>query len=212
MAAIEEALVNAMYHRGYDQREPVEVRVNPEVIEIVSYPGPDPSIRPADLKAKRIISRRYRNRRIGEFFKELEMTEGRGTGIPKIQAAMKRNGSPKARFKTDENRLWFVVELPIHPELVPESAQLGDQVGTKLGPSPDQVEVLKRCREEASIVDLLDMAGRTNRTKFRQQVLNPLLAQGLIEMTIPDKPRSSKQKYRLTAAGRQVMEAARPEP
>jgi ATP-dependent DNA helicase RecG len=103
-----------VYHRGYDQREPVEVRVNPEVIEIVSYPGPDPSIRPADLKAKRIISRRYRNRRIGEFFKELEMTEGRGTGIPKIQAAMKPNGSPKARFKTDENRLWFVVELPIH--------------------------------------------------------------------------------------------------
>jgi ATP-dependent DNA helicase RecG len=90
---------------------------------------------PADLKAKRIISRRYRNRRIGEFFKELEMTEGRGTGIPKIQAAMKRNGSPKASFETDENRLWFVAKLPIHPEMAPESEQLGDQVGTKLGPS-----------------------------------------------------------------------------
>ena len=99
MAAIEEALVNAMYHRGYDQREPVEVRVNPDGIEIVSYPGTDPSIRPTDLKAKRIVSRRYRNRRIGEFFKELEMTEGRGTGIPKIRAAMKRNGSPKDRKK-----------------------------------------------------------------------------------------------------------------
>jgi ATP-dependent DNA helicase RecG len=50
------------------------------------------------------------------------------------------------------------------------------------------------------------IAERTNRTKFRDQVLNPLLAQGLIEMTIPDKPRSSKQRYRLTPAGRTVLD------
>jgi len=38
-------LVNAVYYRGYDQREPVEVRMNPEGIDIVDYPGPDASIR-----------------------------------------------------------------------------------------------------------------------------------------------------------------------
>ncbi len=43
--AIEEALVNAVYHRSYEQQEPVEVRINPDRIEIVSYPGPDASIR-----------------------------------------------------------------------------------------------------------------------------------------------------------------------
>jgi hypothetical protein len=48
---------------------------------------------------------------------------------------------------------------------------------------------------------------RTDRTKFRHQVLNPLLAEGLIEMTIPDKPRSSSQKYRLTGKGRAWLEA-----
>src|SRR5579871_4491176 len=41
--AVEEALVNAVYHRGYDVREPIEVRINPRTIEILSYPGPDPS-------------------------------------------------------------------------------------------------------------------------------------------------------------------------
>jgi ATP-dependent DNA helicase RecG len=46
------------------------------------------------------------------------------------------------------------------------------------------------------------VAGRTNRTKFRDQVLRPLLDDRLIEMTIPDKPRSSQQKYRLTDKGR----------
>lgn len=211
MAAIEEALVNAMYHRGYDQREPVEVRVNPDVIEIVSYPGPDTSIRPADLNAKRIISRRYRNRRIGEFFKELEMTEGRGTGIPKIQAAMKRNGSPKARFKTDELRLWFLVELPIHKAFATGEAQVEAQelaqVGTKLALSRHQVEILEKCREETGITALMELAERKDRTKFRQQVLNPLLVAGLIEMTIPDKPRSSLQGYRTTTAGRSELGA-----
>ena len=47
--------------------------------------------------------------------------------------------------------------------------------------------------------------GRTNRTKFRNQVLRPLLEAGWIEMTIPDKPTSRKQRYRTTAAGRDVL-------
>lgn len=51
------------------------------------------------------------------------------------------------------------------------------------------------------------IAGRTNRTKFRDQVLKPLLEVGWLEMTIPEKPRSSKQKYRLTEKGRQVLRA-----
>ena len=43
-AAVEEALANAVYHRAYDIREPIEVRVEKEMIEIVSFPGPDRSV------------------------------------------------------------------------------------------------------------------------------------------------------------------------
>jgi ATP-dependent DNA helicase RecG len=58
--AIEEALVNAVYHRGYDVREPIEVRITREELVVVSYPGPDRSVRHDELAAGRAISRRYR--------------------------------------------------------------------------------------------------------------------------------------------------------
>jgi len=111
-AALEEALVNAVYHCSYEEREPIEVRISPEELVVVSYPGPDRSISLADLQAGRAVSRRYRNRRIGEFLKELDLTEGRATGIPKILQAMAANGSPTPRFETDEDRSAFVIRLP----------------------------------------------------------------------------------------------------
>lgn len=51
----------------------------------------------------------------------------------------------------------------------------------------------------------MKVAGGTDRTKFRNQVLRPLLDAGLVEMTIPNKPTSSKQKYRLTERGKQIL-------
>jgi hypothetical protein len=53
--------------------------------------------------------------------------------------------------------------------------------------------------------ELMDIAGRTNRTKFRNSVLKPLMQAGLIEMTIPDRPRSSNQKYRVTERGHALL-------
>jgi ATP-dependent DNA helicase RecG len=91
------------------------VRVLPDSLTIGSFPGPDRSIRDQDLREFRFLSRRYRNRRVGEFLKELEMTEGRGTGIPKILREIRKNGSPEPIFRTDDDRIFFLVEFPIHP-------------------------------------------------------------------------------------------------
>jgi ATP-dependent DNA helicase RecG len=55
----------------------------------------------------------------------------------------------------------------------------------------------------------MTITGRSDRTKFRNQVLGPLIKAGLIEMTIPDKPRSSKQKYRLTEKGSKAIQDPR---
>jgi ATP-dependent DNA helicase RecG len=72
-AAIEEALVNAVYHRSYEVREPIEVRISNDKLVILSFSGTDRSIRLEDFQAGCAVSRRYRNRRIGEFLKELDL-------------------------------------------------------------------------------------------------------------------------------------------
>ena len=69
------------------------------------------------------------------------------------------------------------------------------------------MEILRNCLTEKAITELMAIVGRTNRTKFRDQVLKPLIDDGLLEMTIPDKPRSSKQKYRLTEKGRKMVQS-----
>lgn len=76
-----------------------------------------------------------------------------------------------------------------------------------MAPSGHQVAILEKCRQDTALTDLMAIAGRADRTKFRHQVLNPLLEEGLIEMTIPDKPRSSQQKYRLTGKGKAWLKA-----
>lgn len=110
-AAIEEALSNAVYHKGYDSREPIEVRVLPDRIEILSHPGADRSITIENLMQYRAVSRRYRNRRVGDFLKELHLTEGRNTGFHKILHALEVNDSPAPRFETDEDRIYFLTTL-----------------------------------------------------------------------------------------------------
>ena len=52
-----------------------------DMIEIISHPGPDRSVTLQGLKEYKVYSRRYRNRRIGEFLKDLHLTEGRNTGF-----------------------------------------------------------------------------------------------------------------------------------
>ena len=119
IAALREALMNALYHRSYDidQLEPTKVYVFPDHVAVISYPGPVSGIEPSHLLpgAKANHAVQARNRRIGEFLKELGLAEGRLSGLPKIYAAMAQNGSPTPRFDFDEGRSYFQAVFPAHP-------------------------------------------------------------------------------------------------
>lgn len=117
--ALEEAVVNAFYHRDYMSYEPVHIEIEPECINIISFPGIDRSV-PMDVikRGERFRTRVYRNRRLGEFLKELHLSEGHSTGVPTIQDELAKNGSPRAVFETDEDRRGLCVRIPIHPDFL----------------------------------------------------------------------------------------------
>ena len=119
LPALRETLVNAVYHRGYDvdQPEPTKVYLYPSRLEVTSYPGPVAGIESRHLAPNaQVPPAPARNRRIGEFLKELGLAEGRLSGLPKVFQAMEANGSPVPRFDFDEQRTWFRATLPAHPE------------------------------------------------------------------------------------------------
>ena len=92
----------------------VEIRIYLDQIQIINFPGPDHYIDMEKFAAGRVRVRRYRNPKIGEFFKEIDLSEKKSTGISKILRELKRNGSPMPEFETDADRTYMMTTIRIH--------------------------------------------------------------------------------------------------
>ena len=100
-----------------------------EALRIMNFPGIDRSISEKTIaEGKRFVSRHYRNRRLGEFLKELDLSEGHSSGIPTIQEELEKNGSPRAEFFTDEDRRAMRIRIPIHPAFLEEDKNVIENV------------------------------------------------------------------------------------
>ena len=219
--AIEEALANTVYHRSYEDDSPIEIRVWPDRIEMISYPGPLPPLNKEKLRAGKIVARKYRNRRVGDFLKELRLTEGKGTGILKIKRAMKLNGSPDPVFDTDDELSYFLVELPVHPDWRDEvqvRAQVnrgedayGVQVRAQVNRGEDaygvrvraqvEREILRYCGRSKKRREVLAHLDLYNNQSNYNRFMRPLVDGGYLVLTVPDKPNSKNQQYKTTPAG-----------
>lgn len=208
-AALEEAVVNAVYHRDYQIREPIEISIFPNQINILSFPGPDRSIKLNDLHHGEIIARRYRNRRIGEFLKELKLTEGRSTGIPKIKRSLQINGSPEPIFDTDEDRSYFITTLKTHPNFLIKNHGVDDGVddGVKdLKINETEQKILELIiQHELSKHEIISKMGYAALTKKIKLALSNLLKLQLIQYTIPNTPKNKNQKYTITELGKKHL-------
>ncbi|MDP3462754.1 MAG: putative DNA binding domain-containing protein [Bacteroidales bacterium] len=126
--ALEEAVVNAMYHRSYEEQRPNEIRIykifkpatdnaiDKRRIEIRSYPGPMPPIDSQALSQLEFTSRNYRNIKLGDWLKNIRLAEKYATGIPTILQTLSENGSPNPTFWTDESKSEFLVMIKIHED------------------------------------------------------------------------------------------------
>ncbi len=150
-----------------------------------------------------------------------------------IHKALEENGSPRAQIETDEERSFFRITLAIHPEFEgrPVSAvpavKMGligrlkifisnDQAGNQTGNQAVDDESLLGMERilqllaqgEAKKEPLLEAVPVSNQTKNVRRYLDPLEATGLIEKTLPEKPTSPKQQYRLTSLGKTLIQGA----
>ena len=201
-AAVEEALSNAVYHKSYQINEPIIVMITPDKMEITSVPGPDRSITDESLGKRVLVSRRYRNRRIGDYLKELNIVEGRNTGVPTILEAMRNNGSGLPSFETDAERSYFVTVLPVHPFFMStEVVNVADE----------KVETKKEAKRKEKdlkllILDILEKEGYLSTNELAlvlgykkvtvavRVAVRELIESGKIVYMYPDKPNSRNQK------------------
>ena len=209
-SALEELVANAIYHRDYQVREPIEIRVYRDSLVIFNFGGPDRFLKPDTLTTATVRARRYRNRRLGDFLKELDLTEGRATGLPIVQQALNDNGSAPARFETDDERTYFLVEIRRHEAFA--SFSLDTSLVTDLVTSLDSLsdtdrKILRFCAAEPrSRADILAHIGRTNQSKTYRILVQPLEEKGLLSKTIPDSPSSPNQRYQTTTSGLRLLE------
>lgn len=194
--AIEETLVNAVYHKSYQSNEPIEVRIYRDKIIITSFPGPLPPLSKESFDKESLPIRQYRNGRVGDFLKEIHLTEARGTGIRKIKRVLKQNGSPVPEFDTDADRVYFSVTLNAHLSF---SFVKGDV-------SENELVVLNFCMSPRKREEILSRLDLSNETRNFKRHLLPMVEKGWVEMTIPEKPRSKYQKYLITDLGQQIID------
>lgn len=121
--ALQEALVNSVFHRSYcpETLEPTKVCIYSDRIEIISYPGPVPGVEEEHLIPNAAISSNSapaRNPRVGELLTQFRLARGIRTGLPRIYKSMAENGSPVPKFDFDCSRQWFRVTLFAHPQYV----------------------------------------------------------------------------------------------
>jgi ATP-dependent DNA helicase RecG len=197
--ALREILLNAVMHRDYsDPGGDVAVAVFDDRIEIRSSGTLPSGITAAMLSGPHESI--LRNPLIAGAFHRTGAVEVWGRGTNRVIEECKRWDVEPPSFEVVTGSLWVTFPAAIGP-----GGEARHQVGTKSALSGHQVQVLEASTDPQAIADLLQLCGRSDRTKFRDQVVRPLLEAGLLEMTIPSKPRSSRQRYRTTEAGKKVL-------
>ena len=146
-----------------------------------------------------MVSKRYRNRRIGEFLKELKLVEGRNTGIPTILRAMQKNHSENPVFETDPERTFFTVTLLIHQafltkeENAPQSTY-GKPIRMSISDVKAKIIETLENSKSMSANEIAKHIGYSKATDNVYKAVKELVDDGLVEYSDPDNLNSRNQK------------------
>jgi ATP-dependent DNA helicase RecG len=201
----EELLVNALVHRDYLVSASIRLFIFDDRIEIIS-----PGHLPNNLTVEKIRrgNSSIRNPILVSYVaRGLLPYHGLGSGIKRALEKW-----PQIDFSDDREGCLFTatVARPAAMKVQDAGQVVGQVTGQVTGQVAGQVTrevalllgIVKGEMSRAALQRGLNLKGREN---FENRYLRPALAAGLMEMTIPDKPNSRLQKYRLTEAGRRQI-------
>lgn len=187
--ALREAVINAIVHNDYTREVPPKFEIFADRIEITSACALPEGLTQAEFFEGYSIPR---NKELMRVFRDLEMVEHLGSGLPRITEFY---GPECFRFTENFLRITFAASGPIYAE-EDEARPVTMQVTTQVTMQVKQL--LSVMTAEHARQELQTLLGLANREHFRKTYLVPALAAGLIEPTLPDKPNSRLQQYRLT--------------
>jgi ATP-dependent DNA helicase RecG len=191
LKAIKEAVINAVYHKNYQLNIPIEIKIDRKKIVIISYPGADKFINKQEIDDGEVHARIYRNLRIGEFFKKLEMANSKGSGLGKIVKSMGLNNSPKPIFNMDEDRRYFSVILNINESFLDEKQEEDENINIV------EKRILELLKDGSlSKKEIADALGYKIMAGDIKSAFDSLLDKKYIESTVV-RESSRNQKYRL---------------
>ena len=142
-----------------------------------------------------------RNKELMRVFKDLELVEHLGSGLPRITEFY---GPECFRFTDNFLRITFAASRAVYEDEVtaPVAPHVTEQV-------TEQVRrlciALALAQEALGTKALMQLLGLKHRPSFLEGYLNPALQQSFVALTQPESPRSPTQKYRLTAQGKALL-------
>ena len=198
VAAIREMLLNALVHRTY-MGSMIQIRVYDHKLMLWNEGNLPEGMTVESLKGHHVS--RPRNPLIADVCFKAGYIDSWGRGTIKIYEACKEAGLPEPEITSLDGGI--LVTLHTHL-VVDDGGQIGGQTNdlvTDLVTDPVK-SLLLIMDQEYSISELMRFMKLTHKPNFRKNYLQPAIELGLIEITIPEKPSSSKQKYRLTSKGK----------
>ncbi len=192
--ALEEAIVNAVYHKDFLVREPVVITVTQNTIEIVTYPGLDPSISDKAIEDVDFRSFHTRNRRLGDFLRELDLVENRNTGIPKIRNELIKNGSPMPEYNTDRDRTYLEVMFHTHPSFIKDAEPSEIMVERQDVPIETVIISLLKYNGRMTTGQISTQLGYSKITGPVRRAIQLLMDEGRVGYLYPDNPRDPRQR------------------
>lgn len=198
---LREAVINSLVHADWSQRGgPVRIAFFDDRIEVENPGIIPPGMTVEDMRQG--VSK-IRNPVIARVFRELHLIEQWGSGVPRIFRETAEAGFPSPSIVELGLRLRFIFPLatPIAIAAQKPRAQSGAQ-------SRAQSTAILRVLSDAPLpaAEIATILGLDTKTGALKRTLKELLLQELIVYTLPEKPTSRLQKYRLTQKGKQALE------